>query len=553
MDIPTSDNPLENKGLAKEETTAVRDPESAQPVTRKDASPDADAMLALALQKQEYSQMADDQDIMSLVYHQDVWEGEGNLVAVEKSKSKHAVVVRAHSAQDSSPSHKCQGSDNSTEYDHEVRLMQSPVGVAWKLVERFILLWHAKPRWNGILSLLSRDDMVAMAEKLVLLLHHWKSQSSQADRLIGRWNVDVGFHWTRLENLESIREGGLLTKMERDQSGISAHYHGSSFGDGVYTASSPFDFYGRYGEACLIVARLKGVSGFGRVDNQVHTVVDRTGRMAVLKTSKQCFPIFVFHKNDISINNAAFQGNQSIRQCHADVQRILDEFLNDGFQTPVPCFYECTSIHRVSRAPAFPRTATYSSLMRQPRRYNSSFATQARDDQNFIQDLYKTEHVYVAHDEISESNFAYSPTAKMVYCRNHSLTCQGFGPGSIVIKYRVEKGKQCLFHPNPGEAHAALERVAFLPATADGDALLRRLVNAFLKGCTFCVMPKTDNGTPNQVEFLIPHKTTLATGFDGFTTTVPAERPKNGYPDPHFFPAANRILDSFACANHCHF
>lgn len=122
-----------------------------------------------------------------------------------------------------------------TEFEDETRLMLSSLGVAWKLVERFILLWHSRPSWNTKISLLSRDDMVAMAENLVLLQQEWKlcSSSTTVDR---RWNIDVAFHWTRLENLESIREGGLLTKVERDESGIRAHHNGSLYGDGVYTA-----------------------------------------------------------------------------------------------------------------------------------------------------------------------------------------------------------------------------------------------------------------------------------------------------------------------------
>lgn len=160
---------------------------------------DADVMLALALQEEEYN------------LYQDVWNLE------EEIPDAPAEIAE----------------QTGTEFGDEARLVQTPVGLAWKLVERFVLLWEALPAWSANISLVSRDDMVATAENLVLLQQEWKLLASTNAR---PWTVDVAFHWTRLENLESIREGGLLTKTERDASGIQARYHGSSYGNGVYTA-----------------------------------------------------------------------------------------------------------------------------------------------------------------------------------------------------------------------------------------------------------------------------------------------------------------------------
>ena len=317
---------------------------------------EADLMLALALSEQLELEGGDltQEELTLQLYQQDIWSEENETSGNEKKERGTQVESKpvANSGEESSREEIDQGQSLieqlqqlqqqqqehvPSEFEDEVRLIQSPVGVSWKLVERFILLWHSRPRWNAIISLLARDDVVAMAEKLVLLQQEWKLYPSTSQPT----TIDVAFHWTRLENLSSIQEGGLLTKTERDESGINAHHNGSSWGDGVYTASNPFTFYGHYGDVCLMVARMEGTKG-PRTRNsrdQVDTVVDDSARMSVLKSSAQCFPIFMFSKDDIHPNDTAFPGNEKINQCHVDVQRILDEFLNDWLETPVQSPY----------------------------------------------------------------------------------------------------------------------------------------------------------------------------------------------------------------------
>lgn len=508
---------------------------------------DADVMLALALQEEELQgQDLTHEELMLQLYQQDVWNEQtaspGDLKPSAASQDEHP----QHDEESPTPTSTTTSAVN--EFEDETRLMQSPVGVAWKLVERLILLWHSRPAWNGTIALLSRDDMVAMAERLVILQREWKLLSSSA--VEPRWSIDVGFHWTRQENLDSIREGGLLTKMERDEAGIRARYHGSVHGDGVYTASNPFSFFGSYGPSCLMVARMQGTVGPRDKRDQVDTVVDLSGRMAVLKSSAQCLPIFTFSHDDIHPN----AGAERLFQCHVDVQRILDEFLNDNLETPVRFPYGFNDPHSRPRnwffqSPAPPPKIVIRPL---PTRRAAADSNWGRGplglptNRPLIKNAGETtEHTYVAPSLIGASSISYSPTAKMVYFRNGMLTCQGFEQGTIIIKYIIQQDTQRAFHPNPGELHSARQRVAFLPDNSKGNALLKRLEAAFLRGQTFCIGPRTGQCLPNEVDWVIPHKHLLATGFDGYKWTETVGRAEGGFPDAHYFQTANSVLDAF--------
>lgn len=104
-----------------------------------------------------------------------------------------------------------------------------------------------------------------------------------------------------------------------------------------------------------MIARMQGTRGPPSRGDQVNTVVDESGRMAVLKSSAQCFPIFSFHQEDIRPNDMAYAGNERLNECHVDVQRILDEFLNDRRQTTVQSPYTWDSIHASAAQPPVTR------------------------------------------------------------------------------------------------------------------------------------------------------------------------------------------------------
>lgn len=434
------------------------------------------------------------------------------------------------------------------EFESEALLLQTPVGRALKLVERLILLWHARPQWHPYVRLLGRDDIVFLAECLIHLQKLWKSvHANNISQRSAR--VDVGYHWTRPENLDRIRTNGLLTKKERDMEGIQSRHNGSRYGEGVYTADNPHNFYKKYGPVCLMVARMMGVKG-RRTGNDwlLDTVVDSANRMAVLKFSNQCFPIFSFHESLLDPQQTK-EGNNIILQCHTEVQRILDEFLNDGIETPVTLVFPRSFVPTQITVPASQLTSTAVSM--QNRRVNSSFRQpppqkRSRDlEISHITPMVKnrTVHAYFA-PEILHASQGKSPTARMSYFRDDDLTCQGYKKGTIVVTYMIHKGNQRPFHPNPGALHDSLQRLAFLPDNEDGNALLKRLEQAFLGGWMFEV--KTHRffpNAPNSVDWVIPHKTLLATGLEDVAYTEKIGSANCGFPDDMYFDRANAVLD----------
>jgi hypothetical protein len=138
--------------------------------------------------------------------------------------------------------------------------------------------------------------------------------------------VDIGYHYTRPENMSKIRTDGLLTKSERDTKGIQSHHHGSAYGDGVYTADNPALYSdGRYGSLGLMVARLQGTT------SKTHSVSGSSGKesydtyvspaMTVLSRSSQClammeFPAFLIVSN-----------HQVTQQYHSDLQQMSGLYL----------------------------------------------------------------------------------------------------------------------------------------------------------------------------------------------------------------------------------
>ena len=67
-------------------------------------------------------------------------------------------------------------------FEDEARLLQTPAGRSWKLVERFLILWESRTSWNQDITPVSRDDVVAMAEKLIALQEQWRLSNSRIYR-----------------------------------------------------------------------------------------------------------------------------------------------------------------------------------------------------------------------------------------------------------------------------------------------------------------------------------------------------------------------------------
>jgi len=96
----------------------------------------------------------------------------------------------------------------------------------------------------------AKDDMVAMATKMIQLQRQFRAEGKPAE-------VTIAWHYTSRASLEGIRENGLMTMTELQERGINVTMHGAVYGPGVYTANNPHHFRG-YGDTCLLLAVLRG-------------------------------------------------------------------------------------------------------------------------------------------------------------------------------------------------------------------------------------------------------------------------------------------------------
>ncbi|XP_064155049.1 probable E3 ubiquitin-protein ligase DTX3 [Anguilla rostrata] len=96
--------------------------------------------------------------------------------------------------------------------------------------------------------------------------------------------------------------------------------------------------------------------------------------------------------------------------------------------------------------------------------------------------------------------------------------------GTIVIDYHFPAGIQEAGHPNPGQLYAGTSRRAFLPASEEGERVLRLLRRAFTQRLLFTVGTSATTGRSNVITWNdIHHKTNMHGGPQCF-----------GYPDPGY-------------------
>ena len=78
----------------------------------------------------------------------------------------------------------------------------------------------------------SLDDMMFLTRQMLDLRDEFKTKNLP-------WYIDIGYHYTNQNNMAYIRTNGLLTKADRDSQKVkSSKFHGSVFGDGIYSSES---------------------------------------------------------------------------------------------------------------------------------------------------------------------------------------------------------------------------------------------------------------------------------------------------------------------------
>jgi hypothetical protein len=206
---------------------------------------------------------------------------------------------------------------------------------SWRFVERILDIHHElQLEFPFVLSPdsvapVGIEEMAHRAERFFCLRQEFANENNPI-------NVDVGYHYTKPENLSSIVRFGLLGRTELARSDIAPKLTGTNCGTGVYVAKDPISFCDGYGSLCIMTAR-------GLWGNRVHleealldfektnadTVLIRHNdvrEFVVLKRSSQCLPIFALQVS--MMNDDAALVRRIIFCYHEKVQALLDELLD---------------------------------------------------------------------------------------------------------------------------------------------------------------------------------------------------------------------------------
>lgn len=89
-----------------------------------------------------------------------------------------------------------------------------------------------------------------LAEKFLECQAHFTDNGSPA-------TVTLAYHYTKSQNMDTIRQDGLMTHSDRKKQNVSAAIGGTYFGEGVYMGRNPFAFQ-NFGDVGLLVAVLLG-------------------------------------------------------------------------------------------------------------------------------------------------------------------------------------------------------------------------------------------------------------------------------------------------------
>jgi hypothetical protein len=480
-------------------------------------------------------------------------------------------------------------------------------GRAGEFVARVLTLQnrlHAKtdPAYQRIKVMGGVDDLCLAAQRFMEQQDVFRTDRSTDI------TVDIGYHYTQHAHVDQIRDEGLLTAADRAGQGIRGVVNnGQTYGDGIYTGDNPFAYHDmHYGKTGVLVARIGGTV---KVTEDIDNVMDYNGpldhdslrvvradervNMSVLRKSAQCLALASFDGDMVNKTEAATSGNRAIAKFHRHLQRILDQFFNDGSPTEVasvepfrtivagtpgaaPFAMVATTTTATTPATTPPRkkasVGTGSVRYRAPESlegvgFESGIAhsplTMALvhepctlcllplgEDQesDVVATLPTCGHVF--HDHCLSKSLAFvgsrcplcrirlgepvgkMPSGTLRIGRDEQLTCAGYPPGAIVLHYNIPAGIQKIYHPNPGEVYKATERTAFLPMVPEGYELVRRLKYAFRHGLTLTVGTSLTTGERDVITWTsIHHKTGLTGGVHGF-------------PDGNYFRNCSQELDA---------
>lgn len=239
-----------------------------------------------------------------------------------------AIHILSHNKQGWKSTELCTMSEDNNE---QAMVQNSNTEKAWTFVE-FVVDQHlCHTSFDGI-NLVAVDDMFFTCQRMMEMQEQFRALGIPT-------YVDVGFHYTDASNVDSISTDGLLSRSEREGMDISPHrFHGNAFGDGVYTSDNFHDGQ-HYGDTCLMVARLKGITRAfpeGRDYNGNNSITVQGRSMTILQWASQCVPIMQFHASLVLPYSKSRNACQNVHSCHKRLQALIDDFFNESRATHVP-------------------------------------------------------------------------------------------------------------------------------------------------------------------------------------------------------------------------
>jgi hypothetical protein len=212
----------------------------------------------------------------------------------------------------------------------EFRMKSSTVGKAWDLVE------GAQALQTADFKAIARDDIIFLAERFLDAQKDFKHRNVP-------YLVDIAYHHTRSENLQTIRTDGLLTHSERQSRNIHSHYNGSVYGDGIYASLDPTKHANqRYGDTTILLARMRGKESPDRYStDEKNTLIVPSSNFFVLQCSNQCIPLFQFEAKRL-VGHCRFNRSRDTEEFlrkladfQKQVQTLLDKIFNENIPSEV--------------------------------------------------------------------------------------------------------------------------------------------------------------------------------------------------------------------------
>jgi hypothetical protein len=350
----------------------------------------------------------------------------------------------------------------------------SVIGLAWKFVTRLLEEHKSNLSPAAGCAVIGIDDLMYTVERFLETRDIFQMQGKDT-------RVDLGYHFTKSENLKYIQMNGLMTRSDRRAKGVDRNFNGDSFGDGVYTGNNIHSCQ-YYGDVGLIVARLRGDQkpavrrGIGFIGDTAVAHIGQQNEMVILQQSSQCIPLVHFRRSTSNTNQASFW------ECHKKLQYICDQIFHDGMVSSIDCPLAVVQIPRASKA--IKAQSQFSSHI--PWIKKGILFADGQDIYSLKRKEVSSLTTQIIHRCDTVKFRGLFETMRIMTFPHETLSLGG--SDGIVLVYA--------FHPSDC-GHTCSHHITYLPDTSQGWKLLRRLKHAFWEGLigtvTWSLIPHVTN------------------------------------------------------------